>query len=113
MPFGDIVSQTLTYSPRSPGIYSLSTLSFGDPRNEFSILGARAGKDGKLRSSVARLLEKDITTNGVVSRQLMSVVLSIVSPASGFTSSEMDSAALDISNFLTSSIVTRLMQGEQ
>lgn len=112
MPFGDIVVNTKTYQPRQPGYYSESTINFGDPINEFRLSGATRDKNGLLRSSVTRLLEKDIDVNGSEVRKQLIVTLSISSPASDFTGTEIDGLAADISEFLTASTVSRLMQGE-
>lgn len=112
MPFGTITSQTKTYEPRSPGVYSESTVAFGSPTNEYRVNGATRGRDNLLRSSVVRVLEKDYTSGGVTERKRLIVSLSITSPSVAFTAAEIDSLAEDISVFLTASVVTRLMQGE-
>lgn len=112
MPFGNIVSGSSTFEPRSPGVYSLNTLTFGDPVNEFRIRGASKSKDQLMRGSVTRILEKDVTiSTGEVRKQLI-VALSIASPSSDFTSAEIDALAGDISTFFTTSTVTRFMMGE-
>lgn len=112
MPFGTITSQTKNYEPRSPGVYSESTVSFGSPSNEYRISGASVGRDKLLRANIVRVLEKDYTVGGVTERRRLTVALSITSPSAAFTSAEIDSLAEDISVFLTASTVTRLMQGE-
>lgn len=112
MPFGPITAQTKTYEPRQPGVYSLSTVVFGQPLNEYRIRGASLSKDNLLRSSVSRVLEKDSVVNGVTTRKSAIITLNITAPTSDFTGSELDSLAEDISVFLTASTVSRLMQGE-
>lgn len=90
----------------------MSTLAFGDPSDEYRISGASTGRDGNLRSSVVRILQKDVVVGGDTLRKQCSVSLQITTPTAGFTSAELDSLAEDISTFLTASSVTRLMQGE-
>lgn len=112
MPFGTIVSQTKNYAPRSPGVYSLDTLTFGDPSDEYRISGASLGRDKLLRASVTRLKQIDLVVGSETVRKQLTVTLAISTPSSGFTAAEIDSLAEDISVFLTSNTVTRLMQGE-
>lgn len=112
MPFGDIISQSKTYSPRSPGYYVDNTLSFGDPLNEYRIKGATESRDGLLRSTTTRVLQKDVTVEGETQRLQASVQLLIAVPQSGFTAAELDSLAEDISTFFTAGTITRLLQGE-
>lgn len=111
MPYGVIVLQTLNYEPRLPGTYALSTLNFGDPTNEVRVNGAKKGKDGNYRGSVTRVLHK-VTGTGA-DEVLHSMVMSLsLSADTEFTATEMDSAATDISEFLTTDTITRLMAGE-
>lgn len=113
MPFGSITVNTKTYEPRQPGFYSLSTAVFGDPLNEFRVRGASSSsKDGILRSSVTRVFEKDVTVGSDTMRKQCVVTISIASPTAGFTGAEIDGLASDISEFLTASTISRLMQGE-
>lgn len=113
MPFGTIASQTLSYNPRNNGRYVLSTLGFGDPANEFIIRPCLApSRDGKLRASIGRLVEKDITVGGVTTRMPLAAVLAFTTPRSGFTATEMDSLATDLSNFVTADTITRVFAGE-
>lgn len=112
MPFGTITSQTKTYDPRSPGVYSLSTLAFGDPSNEYRVAGATLGKDKILRATVSRVLQKDVVEGSNTLRKQCVVQLSVAVPPSGFTSAEVDSLVEDISVFLTAGVATRLLSGE-
>lgn len=110
MPFGTINSQTVDYAPRADGRYTKSTLAFGDPDNSFIVRGASISDP--LRTSVSRLLQKDVVVGGDTIRKSVTVTLSIVTPKSGFTSAEIDSLVLDLSNFINADTVTRLMMGE-
>lgn len=112
MPFGTITVNTKTFESRTPGSYSLSTVVFGQPNNEFRIRGASQSKDGVLRSTVTRLLEKDVVVGSDTVRRQCVVTLSVSSPPTDFTGSEIDGLASDISEFLTASTISRLMQGE-
>lgn len=112
MPFGTITAQTLTYEPRSAGKYTRSTVTFGSPDNSYVIRGASALSADPLRTSVSRVLQKDVTINGSVVRKTATVTLSFVAPPADFTSAELDSLATDLSEFITSSTVSRMFMGE-
>lgn len=113
MPFGTITSQTKNFPPRTPGTYVDEAVAFGQPTNEFRIRGASGvGKDGRLRASVTRVIEKDIVSGSTTTRVPLVVVTSINVHPTGFTASEIDSAATDCSNFLTTDTITRLLMGE-
>lgn len=113
MPFGTITAQSKNYEPRKPGYYVLSTVSFGSPTDEFRIRSSGTpDQNGILRSSITRVLEKDVTVGATTSRKAIVVTLNIASPVSGFTAAEADSLALDISEFVTAATVTRMLSGE-
>lgn len=111
MPFGTITVNAVSYAPRDTGVYSKSTLTFGDPANEFRIKGATQGKDKSFRGSILRLLEKNVTEGSISVKKQALVALSITAPV-GFTSAEIDGLASDISEFLTTDTITRLLAGE-
>jgi len=111
MPFGTITVNTKSYAPRSEGLYALSTLTFGQPRNEFRIKGGTIGKDGAYRANVLRVLEKDVTVNGSPLRKGCVIQLSITAPTD-FTVGDIDGLASDISEFMTSDTITRMLAGE-
>lgn len=113
MPFGTITAQTKSFEPRKPGYYVESTVTFGAPTNEFRLRSTgSADANGILRSSITRVLEKDITVGATTSRKAIVVTLNVASPVSGFTAAEADSLATDISEFVTAATVTRLLSGE-
>lgn len=112
MPFGTITVNTKSYEPRQPGVYSLSTVVFGQPNNEFRISGGKQSKDGLLRGSVTRLIEKDVVVNGQNLRKQASVTLSWATPTADFTGSELDGLISDISEFITAATISRINQGE-
>lgn len=114
MPFGNITVNTVTYEPRQPGYYSKSGLSFADPTNEFRLRGGSVNKNGQRTCNVSRVLQKDVTVSGNTVRKQASVsVTVIVDDGPHFTPAELDGLASDISEFLTTSTVSRLMVGEQ
>lgn len=112
MPFGTISSQSVDYNPRQPGHYSRSTVAFGDPADEFIVRGASVSSDGVHRASVARVLQKDVTSGSDSTRKQATVNIGITVPSDGFTAAELDSLANDISTFFTVDTITRLLQGE-
>lgn len=113
MPFSPISVNTKTFNQAGDGRYMLSTVSFGQPQNYFSVKGGSRTRDGRAFSAaVSRILEKDVTVNGVTQRLSASVQLVIISPTTGFTSSELDGMISDIDLFITSGVLDRVMSGE-
>lgn len=113
MPFAPISVNTKTFNQAGDGKYMLSSVTFGSPANYFTIKGGSLSRDRKLVvSSVSRNLEKDVTVNGDTVRLTGSVQLVISIPSSGFTSTEIDVLTSDISEFLTTATLDRLMAGE-
>jgi len=110
MPFGTITAQTLTYDPRSPGTYTRTTVGFGQPDNSFIVRGASVN-NGVYRASVSKILQKDVTVNGSTVRRTSTFTSSWVTTAD-FTAAEIDSQASDVAEFLTSTTITRINQGE-
>lgn len=112
MPFGTITVNSATYEPRQPGIYSKSGLTFDAPSNELRIRGAsRSGK--VLSAGVTKVLQKDVSTPSGTVRKTLPVTLSFqLEPDSSFTAADIDSAAIDISEFLTPATISRMLQGE-
>lgn len=111
MPYGDITVNSKTFQPRDPGVYSLSTLTFGNPKNEFRIRGGIKGKDGAFRGSLTRLYEKEVPVNGTINVEQAIITLSITA-RTAFTASELQVMASDINAFLSAPILTRLLAGE-
>lgn len=111
MPYGTISSQSVDYAPRSPGSYVKSTNSFGQPDNSF-VIRAATPKSDPLRASVSRILQKDVVVGSDTKRKTATVTLSIVVPSADFTATEIDSMALDLSNFISTDTITRLFMGE-
>lgn len=113
MPFGTITAQTKSYEPRKPGFYVLNTVAFGSPTDEFRIRSTGApDQNGVLRASITRVLEKNVTVGATTERKALVVTLNIASPVSGFTAAEVDSLAADISEFVSTTTVTRMLSGE-
>jgi hypothetical protein len=113
MPFGTITVNTVNYEPRTPGIYVKSGVTFDQPTDEFRIRGASSSKSNVVSSTVTRVLQKDITVGATTERRNVTVSLNVVLPSlGGFTAAEIDGMASDISEFLTTTTISRLLQGE-
>lgn len=113
MPFGPITVNTKTFNQSGVGRYMRSTVTFGSPSDYFTIKGGSLTKDKQsVSAAVSRILEKDVQVNGITTRRSASVQLIIQTPQTGFTSADIDSMALEISEFITSAITDRLMSGE-
>jgi hypothetical protein len=113
MPFSPITVNTKTYNQAGDGRYNLSTVTFGQPNDYFQIKGGSVTKDRRnIVAVVSRVLEKDVTVNGLTERRQASVQVIITVPTVGFTSSELDARQSDIDAFLTSAILDRLLAGE-
>jgi hypothetical protein len=113
MPFAPITVNTKTFNQSGDGRYMLSTVTFGQPSNYFNIKGGSLNKDrSTITGAITRVLEKDVTINGIASRKQASVQLVVSVPNTGFTSAELDSLCSDIDAFLTSSILDRILAGE-
>lgn len=111
MPYGNITSNSIVYTPRTDGVYAKSTLVFGDPSDEFRIKGAIKGKDGIFRGTIMRVFQKDVTISGTVSRKQALISLSLTVPV-GFTVTELDDRIADISTFCTTDTLSRFLSGE-
>lgn len=101
-----------TYEPRGNGLSVKSTITFADPANEFRF---RAGsvKNKILSAGVTRLIEKDVVSGGTTVRENMVITINFQLPSNGvFSQTEVDTALAEISEALTSSVISRLLQGE-
>lgn len=114
-PISTTVGGAKTWNESGPGTYAESTVLFGQPRSHIKITrGTPNNKTGLTTCSVSRVLEKDVTVNGVLSRRLMSVTLQISIPTiPDFTVAMVDDAAGIISEFLTATSLDRILKGEQ
>jgi len=115
MPYGTITGSISgqTFEPRSPGVYALSTLTFADPQNEFRITGASVKRDGSLSGSITRVLQKDVVVGNSSVRKGGFVTLNVSIPNDGsITAEEVDTLTADISLFVTSGNMSRLLQRE-
>lgn len=112
MPFGSITAQTKVYEPRSPGVYSLQGVTFDQPADEFRLRGSTKGGSNRT-ATITRVVQKDVVVGSDTQRLGMTVSLQIQTPSNpAFTAAMADSAAQDISEFLTAQTVSRLLQGE-
>ncbi len=113
MPFGSITVNSKTFAPRDPGTYANTTVGFGQPEDELRVRGSvTTSKDGLLRGSITRVLEKDIADGSDQVRKQLIVNVTVSVPPSGFTATEIDECLLEISEFATVDTVTRILQGE-
>lgn len=113
MPFGPITVNSKTFNQAGEGLYRLSTLTFGQPSNHFNVKGGSLNKGrSAVVTAVSRVLEKDVTVGSETKRLGANVQLVITVPPTGFTSTEIDVLASDISEFLTAATLDRLLGGE-
>lgn len=114
MSFQTITAQTLLYKERSLGRYVRDGVGFADPVNEFRLRPALAiRKDGTLDITITRLLEKEEGVGQDVKVfQAVATLQVSVPKASSFTPTELDSLVADISEFVSSSTIDRMLQGE-
>lgn len=114
-PISTTVGGAKTWNESGPGVYAESTVMFGSPRSYLKITrGTPNSKTGLTTCSISRILEKDITVNGIVSRKALSVSLQVSIPnVVDFTTANVDDAAGIISEFLTSATLDRILKGEQ
>lgn len=112
MTFNPISVNSKTYGLRAPGSYVLSTAVFSDPLNEFRIRAGSKTKAGEYTFGVTRYLQKDVTEGSAVVRKNATVTISVSLPATGFSVADVDGLASDLSEFLTTETISRLLQGE-
>lgn len=113
MSFHPITLDAKTWNESGPGRYIESTVAFGAPLNYIKISpGTRNAKTGQTSTAVSRILQKDVTIAGVVTR-VEAVVTTSVQAHSAFTVVELDSMALNNSDFITTANLTRMLNGER
>lgn len=113
MPFGTITVNTKTFNQQGEGRYGLSTLTFGNPANYFTVKGGQLNKDRTtVTGAVSRVFQKDVTVGSATERLSASVQLVISVPRQGFTSTEIDVLVSDINEFITSANLDRVLSGE-
>lgn len=113
MSFHPITVSTKTWNEVGPGRYMDSAVSYGAPANYIQISGGtRNSKTGATSAAVSRVMQKDVVVGSTTTRQTASVQL-VIQLGSGFTSAEVDSMCLTISDFLTSAVLDRILLGER
>jgi hypothetical protein len=113
MPFAPIIVNTKTFLQSGDGRYMNDSVAFGDPADYFTVKGGSLNKDRRaITAAVSRVLEKDVTVGTGTERRQISVQLIIQSPTQGFTSTDVDDLASDISEFLDVTTLNRLLGGE-
>lgn len=110
MSFGTITIGTKSFNNVGAGIYSRSTLAYGDPSDMIKISPGSRSKSGVTSATVSRHIEKDVTVSGVVSRRKMSVIVQIVAPG-GFSSTEVDAALDELDTFVTATNINDILLG--
>jgi hypothetical protein len=113
MSFHPISVSTKTWNEVAPGKYMDSTVTFGDPANYIQISGGkRNSKTGITTASTSRVMQKDVTVGADTVRRTLSVQC-VVQVQDGFTTTEVDSTLLTLSDLFTVAFLERLLQGEQ
>lgn len=110
MPFGVLTLGSATFNPRKEGHYVESTVAFGDPNNYLVVRPVSFNKD-VARIAISRVLEKDVTVGSAELRQMATVTMTINATVN-FTAAELDALAADLSSFITSDTLSRVLQGE-
>lgn len=118
MAFGTITIGANVFNSIGAGLYQLSTVGFGQPSNQVKVSGGKTGRFpnsspvyNQTYASVTRKLEKDIVLGTVTQRRLATVSLSFTIPE-GFTTTEVDNLVADMSTWVDSTTLTRLLMGE-
>lgn len=102
-----------TWNESGPGRYMDSLVTFGGATNYISISpGTRSSKLGRTNAAISRLMQKDVTVNGVVKRQTLSIQL-VIQADDGFTSSEIDGCVACLHEFVTNASLDRILNGER
>lgn len=121
MPFGAITVNSKTYNPAQEGIYMYSGYTFGTGKDYFKISGAKRSKNSSaLVCAVSRIVDIEIVSANPSSPDYrpMSCQLVISLPNNvtfvngGDVITVADNAVADISSFLTSTTINRLLAGE-
>lgn len=114
MPFSPITVGANSWVQSGPlGRYALSTSNFGDPLNYFQVSGCSPvkKKPGTVAGGVTSVFEKDITVSGITKR-VRSTVQVIITVDTGITSTDVDGQLQSISDWATTAILNRIMNGE-
>lgn len=116
MAFGTVTIGSNVFNSIGAGVYSLSTVQFGSPGNIVKVSGGKVSKPSNAGYSttyagVTRRLEKDVTVGDTITRRACAVSLNLTVPE-GFTAAEVDTLVADLSTWLDSAIITRLLLGE-
>lgn len=110
MSFVSIVTTTKTFNERGRGTYIASDVSFGAPTNELRL---RPNTNKKTPSiGITRYREQDVTVGTSTVRVAATALLTISMPSSGFSTSDIDVMVAEISEFVSSGNLSRLLQGE-
>lgn len=113
MSFHPITVSTKTWNEVGPGRYMDSTVAYGNPANYIQISGGTKNSKTQVTSAaVSRVMQKDVTVGSVTTRNQASVQL-VIQVGPGFTSAEVDSMLLTISDFVTSAVLDRVLLGER
>jgi hypothetical protein len=112
MPFSPITVNSKTFIQSGDGRYMNSTVTFGAPADYFLVKGASRTKDGYIVGAITRVIEKDVTVNGVTKRLSASEQRVFKVPETGFSSTELDTMDSEGSTFITAAILDRILTGE-
>lgn len=105
---------SLVFNSIGQGRYMNSNVTFGDPRDFFTISGGTYNKKtGLTTASVSRTIEKEVANaGGGTSVQAMSVQVIIQVPV-GFNTTEIDTTLQQSSTLVTGELLERILQGEE
>lgn len=112
MAFNVITIGSKIFNTIGQGVYSLSTVGFGQPVDQFKISAGKRNATSKVTTAtMSRHVEKVVTTGSISETRKCSVVLQVQVP-DGFTTAEVDSYIADISDFATPDNLTRVLLGD-
>lgn len=110
MSYTPIVTTTATFVERAKGVYVKDTVLFGQPSNELRVRPNTQLKNPSM--AIVRSKQVDVVSGSSTVRIGANVTMNISVPASGFPVADIDAMVNEISEFVTSGILSRLLQGE-
>lgn len=110
MAFSAFTSNAITFEPRSNGTYVDSSVALNGPTREVRISPVKLDKSGYRSMTITYILEKTNGTTGV--REPLTINIPIRWLGSQFTESDIDLGVSVLSDFLTTSTIKRMAQGE-
>lgn len=113
MSFHPITVSAKTWNQVGPGKYMESTVVFGGEQNYILLSGGKYNpKTGMTTASVSNIWQSTQTT-GTESKKYTNSVQQVIQVATGITVADIDARSLMLSDLITTSLLNRLLQGEQ